>query len=187
MSAGDRSESQKAKHLADIASRYLKGESQMAIATALKLNQSTVSRDLKELRSLWRSAAVRDFDEALAEQLAKIDLLEAEYWAAWGRSLTTRESLTNESGESDAKGAFTKTITRREVMLGNPAYLAGVERCIAERCKLLGLYAPVKTEVNATVKEAGLSQETIDTIKSKILGILPPVEAESVEIEAVSA
>lgn len=145
MSNSERSPSQKAKHLADIARLYLQGQSQCAIASQLKIDQSTVSRDLKELRSLWLNNAIRDFDEAKNLQLAKIDILEATYWEAWYRSLNVRESLTNESGESDAKGAFTKTITKREVMLGNPAYLAGVERCIAERCKLLGLYAPIKT------------------------------------------
>lgn len=171
MSNSDRTPSQKAKHLEQIARSYLQGRSQAAIASELGIDQSTVSRDLKEIRAMWRDSTLRDFDEAKSIQLAKIDALEATYWEAWGRSLTTRESLINESGESDAKGAFTKTITRREVMLGNPAYLAGVERCIAERCKLLGLYAPIKTEVSAEVKEAGLSQSTIDIIKSKILGI----------------
>lgn len=186
MSHSDRNPSQKAKHLADIARLYLQGQSQSAIAVQLKIDQSTVSRDLKELRSFWRESAIRDFDSHKAEQLAKIDVLEATYWEAWMRSLTTRETLTNESGESDAKGAFTKTITRRDVMLGNPAYLAGVERCIAERCKLLGLYAPIKTEVNAEVKEAGLSQETIDVIKSKILGISLASLPESIENEVVA-
>lgn len=145
MSSSDRNPSQKASNLQDIARLYLQGQSQSAIAAQLKIDQSTVSRDLKELRSLWTDSALRDFDEAKSLQLAKIDVLEATYWEAWMRSLTTRETLTNESGESDAKGAHQKTITRREVMLGNPAYLAGVERCIAERCKLLGLYAPIKT------------------------------------------
>lgn len=145
MSHADRNPSQKAKHQADIARLYLQGHTQSAIALQLSIDQSTVSRDLKEIRAMWRDSTLRDFDEAKSIQLAKIDALEATYWEAWMRSLTTREAITNESGESDAKGAFTKTITRREVMLGNPAYLAGVERCIAERCKLLGLYAPIKT------------------------------------------
>lgn len=144
MSSEDRSPSQKAKHLAEIAARYLKGESQSAIASALSIHQSTVSRDLKELRELWRDSAIRDFDELVAEQLAKIDVLEAEYWNAWENSLTTKENIRNESGEND-KGPWTKTATMREVMLGNPAYLAGVERCVDQRCKLLGLDKPTKT------------------------------------------
>lgn len=181
MSSSDRTPSQKAKHLADIARLYLQGQSQCAIAVALEIDQSTVSRDLKELRNLWKESAIRDFDEAKALQLAKIDVLEAEYWEAWKRSLTTKETLTNESGEGE-KGAWTKTITRREVMLGNPAYLAGVERCIAERSKLLGLYAPVLTELNASVKEAGLTQGTIDVIKSQILGITVSSSALSTEL-----
>ena len=171
MSTSDRSESQKAKHLAEIASRYLKGETQAAIASSLGINQSTVSRDLAILRDSWRLSAIRDFDELVAEQLAKIDALEAEYWQAWQRSVTVKETIKNESGEN-AKGPWTKSVTSREVLLGDAAYLAGVERCIAARCKLLGLDKPAKAEVEISSNE-GLSRETIETIKSKILGIEP--------------
>lgn len=170
MSAEDRSESQKAKHLAEIASRYLKGETQAAIANALGINQSTVSRDLAALRMVWRESATRDFDELVAEQLAKIDALEAEYWQAWQRSVTTKETIRNESGEN-AKGPWTKSATSREVLIGESSYLVGVERCIAARCKLLGLDKPAKAEVEISSNE-GLSRETIETIKSKILGIV---------------
>lgn len=181
MSESDRSESQKAKHLAEIAARYLRGETQAAIADSLGVSQSTVSRDLRELRAFWRESAIRDFDELVAEQLAKIDALEAEYWQAWQRSLKVKETIRNESGEND-KGPWTKTITSREVLIGESSYLAGVERCIAARCKLLGLDKPAKSEVEISSNE-GLSKETIETIKSKILGIEP----QNLDYDSVSA
>jgi hypothetical protein len=31
---------------------------------------------------------------------------------------------------------------------GNPSWLAGVDKCIERRCKLLGLDAPVKTDLS---------------------------------------
>lgn len=169
MSDVDRSESQKAKHLAEIATRYLRGETQAAIASTLGINQSTVSRDLASLRQIWRDSAVRDFDELVAEQLAKIDALEAEYWQAWQRSVTVKETIRNESGEN-SKGPWNKSVTAREVLLGDPSYLAGVERCIAARCKLLGLDKPAKSEVEIST-EGGLSPQTIQLIQTKILGI----------------
>jgi hypothetical protein len=41
----------------------------------------------------------------------------------------------------------------REQRDGNPAFLAGVMSCIERRCKLLGLDAPVKSEL--TGKDGG--------------------------------
>ena len=160
MSNSDRTPSQKAKHLEQIARSYLQGRSQAATAIELGIDQSTVSRDLKELREIWRESAIRDFDTHKAEQLARIDALEAEYWTAWGRSLTIKETTVLES-VSGEKGDSTKTVTKREAMCGNAAYLAGIERCIAERSKLLDLYSPVYTasDLASKVISSGITPE----------------------------
>jgi len=118
---------------------YLQGETQQAIAQELGVSQPTVSIDLKELRSRWRQSAIRDFDEAIAQELAKIDLVEREYWEQWERSKQVRLTRRNEKS-----GEAVKEITIEEAGLGNPRYLDGVMSCIDRRCRLLGLDSELK-------------------------------------------
>lgn len=99
---------------------YLRGRRQWQIAEQIGICQQMVCHDLKEIRKRWRESTIRDFDELRSEQLEKIDTVESEYWAGFERSQSKRHPS------------------------GNPSFLAGVERCIERRCKLLGLDAPQK-------------------------------------------
>lgn len=134
-----------------IAERYLRGEYQTTIAEALGIDQATVSRDLKALRAAWLASAIRDFDAARAEELAKIDAVEAEYWQAWERSKKDKEIAVQETdGTQDEKTKrprIKKAYLRKEGQSGNPAYLAGVLTCIERRCKILGLDAPERFKI----------------------------------------
>jgi hypothetical protein len=100
------------------------------------------SCDLKILRRRWQEAALKDFDEAVALELAKINQLEAERWEAWRRSIGEKQKKLREKVAAGAGGARDKASVQTEDLIGNPAYLQGVERCIERRCKLLGLNAP---------------------------------------------
>src|SRR5262245_39789740 len=66
-----------------VASRYVRGQSQVEIATALGLNQCTISRDLTCIRQQWLDRTMRDFGARQAEELAKLDAMEAEAWRSW--------------------------------------------------------------------------------------------------------
>ncbi len=98
-------------------------------------------------------------DAKKAEELAKIDALERTYWKAWRRSCKDREVQTAEKVTGDT--ARSKAATRREGQSGNPAFLAGVERCIDRRCKLLGLDAPRKLEHKHTLAAEDLTDEQL--------------------------
>lgn len=120
-----------------IAERYLRGEQQSEIARDLGISQQQVSYDLKAIRAAWLASAVRDFDTAKAQELAKIDTVEHEYWLAWERSQKDKEIEFDESGSKGFKSG-----KRREGQAGNPAFLAGILTCIERRCAILGLDAP---------------------------------------------
>ena len=66
----------------EVANFHLKGWTKGAIARHLGIPQGTVSRDLAAVREFWREFPVYDFDKVRLEQLQKIDLVEAEAWAA---------------------------------------------------------------------------------------------------------
>jgi hypothetical protein len=127
-----------------VASLFLQGiKRQGELAQRLGVNRSTISRDLRVLNVRWKEAAVRDLDAAKSQELERLDLLEQEYWAAWERSKQPHEMTTTEQ-TTDGDGERVKAALRKDDQHGDPRYLAGVERCIEQRCKLLGLNAPQK-------------------------------------------
>ena len=131
---------------------YLQGRYQAEIAQILGCSQQQVSADLAVLRRLWLASSLRDFDAAKAEELEKIDHAERAYWLGWERSQKTRTIIQAEHTTGEHFGR--KRSRRREGQVGDPRFLDGVLRCIAQRCDILGL--STATETNREVGK-GLS------------------------------
>lgn len=133
-----------------IADLYLQGIVQADIAERVGVNQSTVSRDLKALQRQWQESALVDIDEAKAQEIAKIDRLEREYWDAWVRSCSKAETVRQrgkKSGDMPAEiTAVDRTVKDQD---GDPRFLAGVQWCIERRCKILGLENAVGINLGA--------------------------------------
>lgn len=134
-----------AKRRQEVAERYLRGEYQSAIAQSFGVDTATISRDLAAIRAQWLAAAVRDFDAAKAQELAKIDEVERAAWAAWERSTQDKEVAVQEAG-ADKK--LKKATLRKEGQSGNPAFLNTILTCIERRCAILGLDAPKRFVIN---------------------------------------
>jgi hypothetical protein len=123
---------------------YLAGKSLRTIAADLSaqrpytVNHKTIWNDLEELRRRWRENTVLALDEHRAKELARLDTLEAEYWRAWEESRQPRK-ISRSKLSKRASGQVSESSLTDEQRTGNPAYLAGVERCIAQRIKLLGI------------------------------------------------
>ena len=120
---------------AGVAAKYLEGWYQQAIADHYEVAQSTISDDLKTVRAEWLASRVRDYDAHTEEELAKWDHLERTYWDAWYRSVGEVKTVTEKVGTNGAERS-----EKIEEKVGDRSFLAGVENCIRERCKLLGLY-----------------------------------------------
>jgi len=130
-----RSSSQLIRDRRQIATLYLLGELQADIAEKVGLAQSTVSRDIQALHKKWLLDANRDFDEAKATEIAKIDNLEMTYHDAWMRSKEDAVTVTvkeYQDGETE-----TTTVTKGQV--GDSRFLSGIHECIDKRCKIFGL------------------------------------------------
>ena len=143
----------------EIAQRYLQGQFQHEIADALNLAQEMVSYDLKAIYQHWQESYAHQLDQLRAQELARIDNLERTYWEAWEQSQQPREiTSTAKQGEK------IKVTKRTEHRNGNPAYLSGVQWCIERRCKLLGLDASVKADINAQLDgTTGFDPSTLTT------------------------
>jgi len=138
-----RSPDQIRKDRAEIAGLYLQGWTQAEIGARLGLSRQQIGYDLEAVRREWLQSTLMDFHAKKAEELARIDRLEREYWAAWEASRKERQTTTTEQ-TTDAEGERLKAGIRKVEQTGDPRYLAGVQWCIEQRCKALGLNAPQK-------------------------------------------
>lgn len=133
--------------LAIVAELYLKGTPVKDIANAIGVTGARGSQLVTQIRERWCELYLQNFDQIYAEQLAKIDRLEAEYWAAWQRSLEIRIKTVEVNATGGPGGGRSEDRTEKEDPRGVPAYLDGVMKCIEKRCQLLGLEPPRKLEV----------------------------------------
>lgn len=138
---------------AKITELYIQGHYQSDIAEQLGLTQPQISYDLKVIQKEWVKNTTLSLDEYKGKELAKIDHLECVYWQAWDRSLRDFKSKIikgkgigkdKETGKPIADS--TEQTMKTEDRNGDPRYLDGVMKCIEQRCKLLGIYAPEKRE-----------------------------------------
>ena len=136
--ANKRPKFQREKDLLTISELYLRGVGQVEIAEQIGVSQATISNDIKAIQQRWLDRCLRNFDDARAEELAKIDEMELAYREAWERSIDYTEKT---------KGGVTVLIANsKRNPMGNDNYLKGLQWCIDRRCKLLGLDAPTKVE-----------------------------------------
>lgn len=155
----------------------------------------TIWKDINELLDEWRATRIQDVDQRLQLELERIDDCVAELWEQWDKSKENYLREQNKrvgvpvpanNGEGgngnnpDGQQTEIQTVKRENsseniVALGNPAYIAEIRQQLAERRKLLGLYAATKTEVTGKdgsplipaekMSEADIMAE-IDRIKS---------------------
>jgi hypothetical protein len=138
-----RSPDQIRKDRAEIARLYLRSWTQAEIGGQLGLSRQQVGYDLDAVRQEWLRSSLQDFNARKAEELARIDRLERQYWDAWDASCKDRQTSTT-SQTTDPKGERVKAEVRTNEQSGDPRYLNGVQWCISKRCDILGLNAPQK-------------------------------------------
>jgi hypothetical protein len=150
MPATKRTRIQRARDLEIVARRYLKGESQQAIANDLGVARSQIAYDVAKLIKMWQASAVNDIAQARAIELRRINNIEAEAWEQWelSKQPTERSVAKRKTGDGGATEEAGKTVQTRTA---NIAYMQTIQWCISERCKLLGIYAAVKGELSGTI------------------------------------
>jgi len=130
---------------AEAARLYKEGWLVKDIAARLNVTRQTIHADLCELHGKWLRQAAACYSEAKVRVLLELDQIEDEANSAWEQS---KEPAVTELTETiDGGEAGTATRTRRTVQykVGDAKYLHIMLKCIAQRCKILGLYVPVRT------------------------------------------
>lgn len=154
MAKPKRNSLERERDLEAVKNLYLRGMYQADIARQLGVTQQQVSYDLKIIQTRWAEKTAIDFDLEKQKELSRIDTVEREYWEAWERSKGEKVKARQETNGRDKSGKpmVSKAVSEKEQMIGNPQFLQGVQWCITERCKLLGLVAPAKLDANVNSK-----------------------------------
>lgn len=139
-----RTRAQREHDMAETARMHLQGMTQWQIAEQLNVSAVTICRDLKKLGQRWLEKADIDFDKKKAEELAKLDKVEATAWKAWEKSCQRKFEKGRKSREGGIKGSFDEDWEREEDRDGDPRFLDIVYKCILKRMEILGLDAPKK-------------------------------------------
>ncbi len=164
-----------------VADLYTRSMSQQRIAERLGVDQATISLDLKWLKGEWKKEAVLDYDDKVAECLAKIGYLESTAWEAWDRSTqnlvvdvtkveeairAVKDAIPATRGPKNTiklpapptkyEMQVVKNIKERTVkgQAGDPRFLQLVQSCIELRAKIYGMYKDVNinnTQINVGV------------------------------------
>ncbi len=146
--AGD-NKRKKAQMLADralMAKLRLQGKTAADLAAMFSLSERQVYRELAAIAADWKAQTLADTADLKAREAARLDMLEAEAYAAWERSKADWQKKTVE----DRPGAGSKTAGRHAKVEtgtspGDPRFLSALLSIQARRATLLGLDAPQKT------------------------------------------
>jgi hypothetical protein len=170
-----------------VADLYCRRRTQIQIAEEVGVSQRQVSDDLEKVRAWWLESTLRNFDALKSEQLARLDQIEREAWAAWERSIGTHRVEKAEKRQSAQLGDTTIASVTKEERAGNPKFLELVGQCVSKRCEILGLAAPVKgpppIPVNVVSARERLAGE-LARIRERQLPAMPEAELDAGIIEA---
>jgi predicted transcriptional regulator len=119
----------------EAASLYCRGKPQWEIARHLGVTQAQISYDLRAVRKAWLESSIRDFDELKAQELAKLDHLEATAWENFERSC--RVTIKMRSGR-----------VKHDKKAGDVRWLQAVFSVVETRLKCLGLLKPASVKVS---------------------------------------
>lgn len=131
---------------------------------------STCQKDIQTLLEEWRETRLEDMDMALQLELERIDDTVRELWSQWEKSkedyvrqVQSRKGSpkrNQETGEETIKTYNVENTTTNIVGLGNPQYISEIRQQLAERRKLLGLYAPEKKDISGEISFASFLMES---------------------------
>jgi len=135
---------------------------------------STAHSDIRTLLEEWRESRLEDMDDAMQLELTRIDDTVRELWEQWEKSKedytrTQRKRkgapernnrANNTGGENNIRTFSVEEKSQNVVGLGNPAYISEIRQQLAERRKLLGLYAPEKKDIQGGMSFAAFLMES---------------------------
>lgn len=143
---------------------YTKGRSYREIAFEVnqrhgrKITYQTVSNEIKKLLKEWEKSRNEIIDHQKFVELAKIDRLEKTYWDGYDKSCQPVKKTSTKKKGSVKQVDNVEMVSNEETRVGDPRFLDGIKWCIEQRCKIFGINAPQKFDV-----ETNMFQELMKT------------------------
>ena len=150
--------------------RQLKLSRLEIVAQLYKRGYSIRKIQSEVMKRLGLESRLENMDLALQLELERIDETCRELWEQWEKSKTdytktarkqkgspTRDSQTGATSIRTYQTERTETEVTR---LGDPSYIAEIRQQLAERRKLLGLYAPEKKDISGDMSFAAFLIES---------------------------
>lgn len=112
----------------------------------------TVHNDIKKLLTEWKDSRVKDMDLAIQEKLSMIDKNIKELYEQWEKSKTdykkrSKKQRIFKGNNKDAKVSQMELGEQEMVAIGDVSIMAEIRKQFEMQCKLVGLFAPEKTEI----------------------------------------
>ena len=127
---------------------YLKQKSHREIAQTLNVSVQYVGRQLKQIKDAWLESTLVDFNRRQNQELARIDALEAEYWTAWEGSKADESREALEYVDEDSIMRLSRKRLETIKKNGTSSFLQGIQWCIEQRCKIMGLHAHKEIKID---------------------------------------
>lgn len=143
-----------------------------------KVTMNQVFKDVSVALRIWRERFVTNLDLILAREMERLDNLEKTYWDAWEKSTQPMKTdyefheITEGIGEEGRAKAKTTGSHKEVTTYGDPQFLAGIERVIALRYKLLGIGQTRTVNINwrQEAAKAGIDPDNvIDAVVSQLV------------------
>lgn len=123
---------------------FVQHKTMQQVAAILGISTDTVSADIRRIKDDLANKRLDRLQGYLHIELAKLDKVEREAWAAWERSIGKSVKKIKKEHSS---GDWTEEIVE-ETLVGDPRFLNQVQSAIDRRIRLLGLDAPQEILVN---------------------------------------
>jgi hypothetical protein len=171
------------KRRTEVARLYGRNQTQSDFARKLGISRSAIAKDLIALHQEWKKERIGDREDWINRELRRID--QTERWAqnAWHRS---KKEYTKRTAKTDGQKK-NLGILQTENRDGDPRFLEIILRCVNSRIELLGLKAPVRTELSGPnggpmqmQQEVPASPEQIEELKQRLLARLGYTNAQPV-------
>lgn len=129
---------------------FCKGRSFREIAAEVNqlhgrnITHQTVFNEVKQMLRSWKKDREKLIDYHKTIELEKINRLEKTYWDAWEKSVQGHKRSEVKKHGSPSNVDKVEKRDFEETTIGDPRFLDGVQWCIEQRCKILGINAPTK-------------------------------------------
>lgn len=164
------------QRLVAVASKYLNGVPAGLIAVQLGISKPRINYMIRVLQERWRHSSLMDMADARMKELARIDEVERLAYSEYMRSkkpFTKHVRVSRQAGV-DKDGNVLVDANGKEMVVsefrdetytnaGDPRYLQIIMDCIGQRCRIFGLYAPLRIDWREQAKQDGYDPDTLYT------------------------